>query len=248
MLARRRCFFRSFAWGTSSLAGIAPVAIHRTPLTFYGFSKHTSRVTSPATSQEAAVLDLARQRPLLRARDLVAASLPTIVLSRLVKAGKLERATRGVYTLPGRRLTEHSSLAEVCLRVPNAVVCLMSALRFHGVGTQAPFDVWIALPLKAREPRLDSPRVRVVRMSDAGLREGVQTKLIEGVTVRVSNLPKTVVDCFKFRNKIGIDVALEALHHTWGDGMLSMSSIDKYARAAKMSNVMRPYLQSTISK
>lgn len=193
------------------------------------------------------MLELARQRPLLRARDLAAQSLPTIVLSRLVKAGKLERAARGIYTLPGRRVTEHSSLAEVCLRVPNAVVCLMSALRFHGVGTQAPFEVWIALPLKAPEPKLDSPYVRVVRMSDAGLREGVETTIIEGVSVRVFNLAKSVVDCFKFRNKIGIDVALEALHDTLGVGRLNMSSIDKYARTAKMTNVMRPYLQSTIS-
>ena len=202
---------------------------------------------SQPDSQEAAVLELAKQRPLLRARDLVSKGLPTIGLTRLVAARKLERVARGVYSLPNRRVTEHSSLAEVCLRVPNAVVCLPSALRFHGIGTQAPFEVWIALPYKASTPKLDSPDIRVIRMSSAGLAEGVETTVIDGVTVSVFDLAKTIVDCFKFRNKLGIDVALEALHHAWGAGRLSMSSIERYARAAKMSNVMRPYLQSMVS-
>lgn len=203
--------------------------------------------TNPAASQEAAVLELAKERPLLRARDLGDRVLPTIALTRLVAAGKLERVARGVYSLPSRRLTEHSSLAEVCLRVPNAVVCLLSALRFHGVGTQAPFEVWIALPYKAPTPKLGSPLVRVIRISDAALAEGVETTLIEGVPVPVFNLAKTVVHCFKFRNKIGTDVALEALREAWAAGRFNMSAIDMYARSAKMSNVMRPYLQSTVS-
>src|SRR5688572_11361053 len=136
-------------------------------------------------SHERAVLALAGQHPLLRARDLAKQALPTVVLSRLVAAGKLERVARGVYSLPGRALSEHRSLAEVALRVPRGVVCLLSALRVHGIGTQAPFEVWLALPHHSPTPRLDQPAVRVVRMSGAALTEGIELVEIDGTTVPV---------------------------------------------------------------
>jgi predicted transcriptional regulator of viral defense system len=220
-------------------------------MAFAVYLQHTLAliVNTPVSSfQEAAVLELAKLRPLLRARDLAEHALPTIVLSRLVAVGKLERVGRGIYSLPGRRLTESSSLAEVCLRVPNGVICLLTALRFHDIGTQAPFEIWIAIPHKAEAPRIDTPSLRVVRMSGSGLEDGVDRKIIEGVNVPVFNLARTVVDCFKFRNKIGLDVALETLRDAWGQGRLSMTSVEHYARAARMSNVMRPYLQSVAAE
>ena len=119
-------------------------------------------------------------------------SLPTVTLTRLVAAGKLERVSRGVYSLPGRRLSEHRSLAEASLRVPQGVVCLLSALRVHGIGTQAPFEVWLAIPQNAPIPRLDQPSLRVVRMSGAALEEGIEVKRIDGVKVRVFSAEKTV--------------------------------------------------------
>ncbi len=195
-------------------------------------------------TQEHAVLELARQRPLLRARDLAEHSLPTIVLSRLVAAGKLERVARGVYSLPARKLSEHRSLAEVCLRVPQGVVCLLSALRVHGIGTQAPFEVWIAIPHRSPAPRLDQPAVRVVRMSGTALTEGIEPMLIDGVTVPVFNAAKTVADCFKFRNKIGLDVALEALRDGWSQRKVTMDGLGHYASIDRVANVMRPYLES----
>jgi predicted transcriptional regulator of viral defense system len=195
-------------------------------------------------THEHAVLQLARQRPLLRARDLTEHSLPTVVLSRLVAAGKLERVTRGVYSLPSRKLSEHSSLAEVCLRVPHGVVCLLSALRVHGIGTQAPFEVWIAIPHHSPAPRLDQPAVRVVRMSGQSLTEGIEPMMIDGVKVPVFNAAKTVADCFKFRNKIGLDVALEALRDGWSRRKLSMDVLWHYASIDRVTNVMRPYLES----
>lgn len=193
---------------------------------------------------EQAVLELAERRPLLRARDLTAQALPTVVLSRLVAAGKLERVARGVYSLPGRALSEHRSLAEVALRVPRGVVCLLSALRVHGIGTQAPFEVWLAIPPHTPTPRLDQPALRVVRMSGPSLTEGIEPIEIDGVQVPVFNVAKTVADCFKYRNKIGLDVALEALRDGWAQRRLTMDTLWHYAAVNRVANVMRPYLES----
>lgn len=193
---------------------------------------------------ENAVLALAGRQPLLRARDLTAQALPTVVLSRLVAAGKLERVARGIYSLPGRALSEHRSLAEVFLRAPRGVVCLLSALRVHGIGTQAPFEVWLAIPPHTPTPRLDQPTLRVVRMSGQALSEGVEPIEIDGVQVPVFNASKTVADCFKYRNKIGLDVALEALRDGWSQRKLTMDALCHYAAVNRVANVMRPYLES----
>lgn len=195
-------------------------------------------------THEQVVLALAAHQPLLRARDLTERALPTVALSRLVAAGKLDRVARGVYSLPGRALSEHRSLAEVALRVPRGVVCLMSALRVHGIGTQAPFEVWLAIPPHTPTPRLDQPALRVVRMSGPALSEGVEPVEIDGVRVQVFNPAKTVADCFKFRNKIGLDVALEALRDGWAQRKLTMDAIWHYAAVNRVGNVMRPYLES----
>ena len=201
----------------------------------------------PNPSQEQAVLALAQERSLLRARDLAERSLPTVALTRLVAAGKLERVARGVYSLPGRALSEHRSLAEVSLRVPQGVVCLLSALRVHGIGTQAPFEVWLAIPHHFPTPRLDQPALRAVRMSGPAMTEGIERVLIDGIDVPVFNAEKTVADCFKYRNKIGLDVALEALRDAWSQGKLQMDALWRYATVDRVANVMRPYLESVTS-
>ena len=193
---------------------------------------------------EQTVLALAERQHLLRARDLTAQALPTVVLSRLVAAGKLERVARGVYSLPGRALSEHRSLAEVALRAPRGVVCLLSALRVHGIGTQAPFEVWLAIPPHTPTPRLDQPSLRVVRMSGPALTEGVEPIDIDGVRVPVFNANKTVADCFKYRNKIGMDVALEALRDGWAQRKLTIDALWHHAAVNRVANVMRPYLES----
>lgn len=198
----------------------------------------------PNPSHEQAVLALAAQHPLLRARDLTAAKLPTVVLSRMVIAGKLERVARGLYSLPGQALSEHRSLAEVALRVPQGVICLLSALRVHGIGTQAPFEVWLAIPRSTPTPRLDQPALRAVRMSGLALTEGVDPVVIDGVAVPVFNAAKTVADCFKFRNKIGLDVALEALRDAWSRRLITMDDLWHYATINRVANVIRPYLES----
>nr|WP_313656911.1 type IV toxin-antitoxin system AbiEi family antitoxin domain-containing protein [Achromobacter ruhlandii] len=201
----------------------------------------------PTQTQEEQVLALASSVSLLRARDVAALSLPTIILSRLVRDGRLRRVGRGVYARPDRPLSEHISLAEVALRVPRGVICLLSALRIHGLGTQVPHQVWLAIPQNSPTPRVDRPSLRPVRMSGHALTEGIQSMRIDGLDVPIFNAAKTIADCFKYRNKIGIDVALEALRDGWEQRKVSMDELSHYADIDRVSNVMRPYVESIIA-
>ena len=201
-------------------------------------------VAATATTHEQQVLRLARARTLLRARDVTRQGLPTIALTRLVQAGKLERVARGLYGLPGAEISEHRSLAEVSARVPKGVVCLLSALRVHEIGTQSPFEVWIAIPQHMVTPRLDQPAIRVVRMSDQALANGVDRLKIDGIAVPVFSPARTVVDCFRFRNKIGLDVALEALRDGWNQRKFTMDDLWRHATRGRVANVMRPYIEA----
>lgn len=193
---------------------------------------------------EKAVLVLAGSKPLLRARDLSERGIATMTLSRLVASGQLARVGRGVYSLPGAAHSEHRSLAEASLRVPRGVICLLSALRVHGIGTQAPFEVWMAIPPHTPTPKIHQPALRVVRMSGLALTEGIEHKEIDGVAVPVFDVAKTVADCFKYRNKIGIDVALEALRDGWSQRAMTVDALWHYASLNRVANVMRPYLES----
>lgn len=181
---------------------------------------------------------------LLRARDLTARGLNRVQMRQAVQAGLLEQAGRGLYRPPGADITQHHTLAEVAKRIPNGVICLLSALSYHNLTTQSPHEVWLALDHKAWSPRSGNVRLRVFRLSGAALREGVETHLVEGIPVRVYNPAKTVVDCFKFRHKIGIDVALEALRETWRARRATMKELEQYARVDRVAKVMQPYLES----
>ncbi|MGB5468630.1 MAG: AbiEi antitoxin N-terminal domain-containing protein [Sedimenticolaceae bacterium] len=190
------------------------------------------------------ILDLAAARGLIRPRDLTEHGLPTVALTRLVRQGRLQRVGRGLYALPGRPVSEHNALAEVARKHPQAIVCLLSALRFHGLTTQSPFEVWLAIPNKARAPKMDYPPLRIVRFSGVALTRGVEDHVIDGVPVRVTSVARTVADCFKFRNKIGLDVALEALQEAWRAKRASMDELWRYATLCRVANVMRPYMES----
>ena len=194
------------------------------------------------TSKER-VLELARNEGLIRPRDLVARGLPRVALTRLVRQGLLHRVGRGLYAIPDRPVSEHSALAEVARKHPQAIVCLLSALRVHELTTQSPFEVWLAIPNKARAPKIDYPPLRIVRFSGAALTEGIDEHNIDGVKVRVTNVARTVADCFKFRNKIGLDVALEALREAW-HARVSMDELWHFATLCRVANVMRPYMES----
>jgi predicted transcriptional regulator of viral defense system len=123
-------------------------------------------------------------------------------------------------------------------------VCLLSALRFHGLTTQAPHEVWLAIGIKARLPKVEYPPLRIVRFSGAGLTAGVEEQALPRATVRVTNPARTVVDCFKYRHKVGLDVALEALRDCWRQKKATMDEFYRYAKTLRMANVMRPYLES----
>ncbi|MDD3765454.1 MAG: AbiEi antitoxin N-terminal domain-containing protein [Nevskiales bacterium] len=191
-----------------------------------------------------AILHLARNNEVLTARAVVAHGVPRVALTRLVRSGQLHRIGRGLYALPGRVLSEKHQLAEIAGRAPRGVFCLLTALHFHDVGTQSPFELWLAIPNKARAPRVDYPPVRIVRFSGTALTEGVETHVIDGIQVRIYSVAKTVADCFKFRNKIGLDVALEALRQSWRGKRVTMDALWHYARVCRVANVMRPYLES----
>jgi predicted transcriptional regulator of viral defense system len=195
-------------------------------------------------TQAEKVLKLVKKAGVLRPRDLDAYGIPRVYLSRLLDVGKLERIGRGLYVVPGSDVTEHQSLAEACKRVPRGVVCLLSALRFHEITTQSPFEVWLAIGEKAWRPRVDYPPLRIVRFSSVALESGVEEHQIEGVTVPVFSPAKTVADCFKYRNKIGLDVAIEALRECWRSRRCTMDDLWKYAKVCRVQNIMRPYLQS----
>ena len=199
------------------------------------------------TTRADKILELVRKAGVLRPRDLGPYGIPRTYLSRLCAAGKLQRIGRGLYVLPENDATEHHSLVEACKRAPKGVVCLLSALRFHDFTTQAPFEVWLAIGEKAWRPRMEYPPLRIVRFSHTALSAGVEKHQIEGVTVHVYSPAKTVADCFKYRNKIGLDVAIEALRECWRSRRCNMDDLWHYADICRVRNVIRPYLESLVS-
>lgn len=202
---------------------------------------------TPPVPLEQQVLALARRRKLLRAREVATAGIPTSVLTRLVRAGRLKRVGRGLYSLPAASVDARRSLAEVALRAPRGVICLLSALRVHELGTQAPFEIWLALPQGVNPPRHAGPSLRVVRMSGPAMSEGIETRSIDGVKVPIFSAAKTVADCFKFRNKVGLDVALEALRDAWQGRKIKMDDLWHYAQVNRVGRIMRPYIEALIA-
>lgn len=196
-------------------------------------------------TQADTVLFMIQQTGVLRAKDARSRGIPAAVLGRLVAQGLIVRVGRGLYVAAdGGPLTENHSLVEAAKRVPHAVVCLLSALRFHGLGTQSPFEVWIAIDRKAARPRADAPALRVVRFSGQALSAGVERHIVEGVEVAIYSAAKTVADCFKYRNKIGLDVALEALNDYLRRRDRNLDDLWRYAKVCRVERVMRPYMEA----
>jgi predicted transcriptional regulator of viral defense system len=193
---------------------------------------------------EARIVTLAHEQGILRPRDIEAEGIPREYLLRLMRRGIVERTGRGLYRMAEAAVTEHHSLAEVAKRLPNATVCLLSALVFHGITTQIPAEVWIALPRGSRAPRIDRRKLRVMRFTGAALIKGRVEHRIESVPVNIYSAAKTVADCFKFRNKIGLDVALEALRECIGQKKATISEIRQFAEMCRVARVMQPYLET----
>ncbi len=190
------------------------------------------------------VLTLARRKRVLRTRDLDEAGLSRELLRRLHAEGRLERRARGIYVLPGLDLGEQQMLAETARRVPHAVLCLLTALRFHDLTTQNPADIWVAIDQRARAPHEPNLPLRIIRVSGAARTAGVTTHLIQKIPIPITDPAKTVVDCFKFRRLVGIDVAIEALRDALRTRRATADDLWKFAEIDRVQRVMRPYLES----
>ena len=167
-------------------------------------------------------------------------------LRQMCARGEIVRVGRGLYSLPDADVTINYGLMLAAKAVSRGVICLLSALRFHEIGTQAPHEVWIALDRRAARPRIRHPKMRIVRFSGMALTEGIDEHIIEGVQVRIYNPAKTVADCFKYRNKIGLDVALEALREVLRDRKCSIDELWKYAKICRVTKIMRPYMEAIV--
>ena len=190
---------------------------------------------------------LVRRHGVVTTREAARAGIHTQQLTRLVKKGILERIARGQYQLAERSVTEHHGLVVVARAVPRGVICLVSALSIHGIGTQLPAVVWVAIEGRARRPALAYPPLRVARFSGRSFTYGVETRRLEGESVRVYGVAKTLADLFKYRNKIGLDVALEALREAWRKRRFTIEELDRAARVCRVERVMRPYVEAVVS-
>jgi predicted transcriptional regulator of viral defense system len=195
-------------------------------------------------TKRARILQLLKKTEVLRPRDLEEIGISGVYLNKLYAEGLLERPSRGLYTLADSEPSEHRTIAEAGKRIPQGVICLLSALRFHDLTTQAPFEVWMAIDQKARHPNVDYPPVRIVRFSGDALAFGIEEHVVDGVKVRVYSPAKTIADCFKYRNKIGLDVAIEALRDCLQQRKATLDELWSAAKVCRMSNVMRPYLEA----
>ena len=197
----------------------------------------------PPVSKTDALLRLARKGP-VRARDLDKAGIPRAYLRRLCERGLLEQVDRGLYRQADAPATELHSLAEVAKRVPHATVCLLSALQVHELTTEAPHAVWVMIDRHARMPKLSYPKLQVVRASGSARVHGIDAKTIEGVRVRLTSPAKTVADCFRYRQHVGLDVAIAALRDCLRKRAGSVDAIVEAARADRVYTLMRPYLEA----
>lgn len=205
----------------------------------------SARATSPMDTQSQRVLDLARQKGMLRPVDLQGVGAARVALTRLMASGQLEKVGRGLYRLPGADVSEHETLATVAAKVPQAVFCLLTALQFHGLTTQLPRQVWIAMPHGSHAPKLDYPPLKMVQFTGEAYSQGIEQHERDGVPLRVYGVAKTVADCFKHRNKIGLDVALEALRDALAQKKVNADALWRHAQICRVANVMRPYLEAT---
>lgn len=193
---------------------------------------------------EQEVHDFIKKHGIVRTRDLQSRGMHPEHLRRLMAKGLVQRLGRGTYVTADHEIDRHHTTAEAAKRLPQGVICLLSALQFHEIGTQSPHEVWIALRKGAKHPKIEDIPIHAVFFSGQAYEKGVEKHFLEGVDVRITNPAKTVTDCFKFRNKIGIDIAVEALQDCLRSRWCTIDEIMKYARICRVQNVIRPYMQA----
>lgn len=192
------------------------------------------------------IIELARNAGILSTSDIRSQGIHHEYLRQLCTEGDLVRVGRGLYGLPDAEITPHHGLAQASKAVPKGVICLLSALRYHEIGTQVPHEVWIAIDRRAARPRVGYPKMRIMRFSAEALTEGIDEHNIEGVPVKIYNPTKTVADCFKYRNKIGLDVALEALREVIHERKCTTDELWQYAKICRVTNIIRPYMEAIV--
>ena len=200
--------------------------------------------TSTTIPQAERALAILADRGIVRLREFKAAGIAEESVARLVRQGRVRRLARGLYQLPDADIAAGHSLAEAAALVPKGVICLLSALQFHGLTLQVPSVVWMAIGRRARKPKIAYPPIRFVRFGDAALAAGADVHRIEGVRVRIFNPAKSAVDCFRYRNKIGLDVALEAMREALRRRRCRPDDIRRHAVALRVWSVVRPYLEA----
>ncbi len=199
----------------------------------------------PEASKQVRPIDLASLGTgILRSRELEARGLTRKRIMQMRERGELEHLGRGLYQLPKAPITHNHTLAQVAVRVPHGVICLLSALQFHHLTTQDPWQVWLLLEKGARTPMVDYPPLRTFRASGEAFTAGVEEYITEGVRLRVTCVAKTVVDCFKYRSKVGMAVALEALRECLYEKRADRAALRHYARICRMEHVMAPYIEA----
>ncbi|MES2674521.1 MAG: type IV toxin-antitoxin system AbiEi family antitoxin domain-containing protein [Pseudomonadota bacterium] len=190
------------------------------------------------------VLELMRKKTLMQPKDVVAAGLPREYLYQMAHEGLINKVGRGLYQLPNADISEWNGYVEAQRRVPNGVFCLLSALVFHNLTTQSPHEHWVAIANNAWRPKLNYPPIRYISMSGTSLHEAIEIHRVEGADIRVYSAAKTVADCFKYRNRIGLDVAIEALKDGWQARKFTMDELWHCAQVCRVANVIRPYAES----
>lgn len=203
-----------------------------------------NQAAATGVDRQRQIVHLARASGLLRARDLDRHHIARAYLRPLVESGVIVQAGRGLYALADREPGEHETLREAALRVPHGVICLASALRFHQITTQNPWKVWMLIETGKRTPRIESPPVLFFQASGASFAEGVEEHSLQGVPVRVTCPAKTVADCFKYRRRIGLDVALEALKQCLAEGCATRDELHRFAAICRVDRVMTPYMEA----
>jgi len=199
-----------------------------------------------AKNQTEKAFALLRKQGIVRLSELVSAGLNPATVARLAREGLITRLTRGLYQLPDADLATEHDFAEACKLVPKGVICLVSALQFHDLTDQLPRAIWMAIGSSAWKPRVTSPALRFVRFGKATLAEGIEKHKVEGVVVRVTDIPYTIADCFRFRSKVGLDVAIEGLRAALRRRPTMADAIMKAAQHRRIWTKLRPYLEAML--
>ena len=197
-------------------------------------------------SFQSAKIIFQKNNGILRTSQAIEKGIDPKIMYEMVDAGILEREGRGIYRLANLPPLSNPDLVQIAVRVPNCVICLISALAFHALTTQTPYKIYIAIPENNKKPRIEYPPIDVVKLGEQSYSSGIEKHTLDGIEVKVYNKEKTVADCFKFRNKIGQDIAIDALKDYLGESNRSIETLLHFARINRVEKVIKPYIEAIV--